>query len=84
MAGDEDLAMACAHRRRAGANMVWVAAIEVGESFGNRECEVAMFSPTLRLSQSSRLIRDFLLNFSLVDARTSQLPSLIFSVSAPI
>ena len=34
LAGEVDLAMACAHRRRAGANMVLVVANGLGEVFG--------------------------------------------------
>ena len=47
-AGEDDLAMACAHRRRAGANMVWVLAIGAAGSFwGSWMSKFAMSSPTI-------------------------------------
>jgi hypothetical protein len=52
VAGEMDLEMACAHRRRAGANMVSWSAVGLGEVFWRRECEVAMFSP-MELSHRS-------------------------------
>lgn len=59
-ADEVDLAMACAHRRRAGANMVLSILDWLGKDFGSRECEVAMFSLMVLSQPSSRLIRDFL------------------------
>lgn len=40
-----DPAIACAHLRRAGENMLSLVTNELGEVFGRCECEVAMFSP---------------------------------------
>lgn len=44
-AGDVDFAMACAHRRRAGANMVWAWTIECWRKFLGVGCEVADVQP---------------------------------------
>lgn len=45
--GGIEFAMACAHRRRAGANMVWMWPIECCRKFlGEFGCEVAMSSRT--------------------------------------
>lgn len=43
-AGEVDLAMACAHRRRAGANMVLVGVDWLGEVFGDGNAKLVMFS----------------------------------------
>lgn len=56
-----ELEMACAHRRRAGANMVWMWAIGCWpKDLGGRprSCEVAEFSPTSLVMNSSCVMRD--------------------------
>jgi hypothetical protein len=62
-AGEDELASASAHRRRAGANMMWMWTAGCWRSFWVCRCEVA-FSPMMRgpsaeMVHSSRLIRDF-------------------------
>lgn len=45
LAGDLEFATACAHRRRAGANMVWMRAIECWRKFLGVEREVGDVQP---------------------------------------
>ena len=68
-AGEDELASASAHRRRAGANMMWIGTAGCWRSFWECRCEVA-FSPMMPGPSAemvhwciclhpSRLIRDF-------------------------
>ena len=62
-AGEDELASASAHRRRAGANMMWIGTAGCWRSFWECRCEVAfspmMPGPSAEMVHSSRLIRDF-------------------------